>query len=227
MQQALPEAAIESTNDQIPRRWIDELFARFSRIWGPLFTDRFPNEDEEKAWANIWGVGLVGMTSEQIGTALARMTSESKFPPGSPAEFREYSMLSADTLGVPDLLQTLALVCALNHNRDESYQDRYMHPMVFALVRDDRIDSFNLSRARTSIAQRRLEPIYDEYVRRVAAGEQFEFPTNAELPDYTGQVVTPEERARGEAARDETMRRFQEMRNQGPPDAAATNQGDS
>lgn len=70
----------------ISRKWVDALFARFSRIWPSAWADIAASHDAD-AVAEEWRGGLRGMSGEQIGWAIERCREQCTWPP-TIAEFR-------------------------------------------------------------------------------------------------------------------------------------------
>lgn len=70
----------------ISRKWVDALFARFSRIWPSAWADVAASHNVD-AIAEEWQAGLSGMTGEQIGRAIEQCRQQNIWPP-TIAEFR-------------------------------------------------------------------------------------------------------------------------------------------
>lgn len=79
-------AVVESTPTLRPglklisRKWIDALFARFSRIWPRAWSDTIATHDVD-AIAHEWQMGLSEMTGEQIGKAIEHCRKNNLWPP--------------------------------------------------------------------------------------------------------------------------------------------------
>lgn len=184
----------------MPKSWGTELFRRFEALYRAKFTDNFATEDDVAEWVSIWTRALAGVTGEQIKLGLDRCAREREWPPIEPAGFLKLLEPRTDELGIPSAEEAFAIACKSGRpagraiNDSSTWAERWQHPIVLAAVRDKRIDLHNLAQLRQVEALCHWRPVYGEYVKRLAQGEEFAFPAERQLEDKTGKAVTPEER---------------------------------
>lgn len=183
----------------MPRSWGTELFRRFEVLYRAKFTDNFPAENDVAEWVSIWTRALAGTTGEQIKIGLERCAREREWPPIAPAEFLPLCTPRAEDLGIPSADEAFVVACHASRpgsslSMSDDMGRRWKHAIVLHVVRDVRIDMFNLAQQRSSDAMKTWRPVYSEYVHRMANGEQFLFPGEQMLEDRTRKAVTPAER---------------------------------
>jgi len=74
----------------LDRKWVVALFARFRAIYLQKWDDQFDCESTMEQAMDEWGVGLVGLSAEQIRHGIDAARTKSMWPP-SIAEFVAYA----------------------------------------------------------------------------------------------------------------------------------------
>lgn len=69
------------------------LFKRMEGIFGQKWADQFRTEQMVELAINEWGLGLYGLTGDQIANGIDRCRKECKWPP-SIAEFVQFAKAS-------------------------------------------------------------------------------------------------------------------------------------
>lgn len=175
----------------LPKSWGMELYRRFRSLYGAKFTDNFSGEADIEQWATIWTNALAGINGDQIRFALNRCAVERGWPP-APSEFIALCSPDHAELGLPSPDAAWVILC--NAARHGSLSDRWNHPVVFHAARDRQLDLFNLRNLPAKQGMAIWGPVYAEYVKRFAAGEEFAFPENKAIENQIGKAVTPEEK---------------------------------
>lgn len=157
--------------DKLVVNW---LFDQLSAIF-PAWRSAYDGDDGVRAAKRQWLYALVdaGVTSrEQIDHGLRKARRHGKPFLPSTGEFIAWCRPDADELGMPTLHQVWAEIAA-EHGQ-------YSHGAVLAMRRDPRCNWWDWRLMPAQQAERRFEPIYRDYLRRVQAGEQFDLPEMVE-----------------------------------------------
>ena len=150
-------------------------------IYGQKWISMYRDEDVQVEAERLWASGLSGIDLGRIKGALERCPDEYPSWPPTLGEFIEMCKLSAADVGLPTLQQAWAEIAA-EHGQ-------YSHGAVLAMRRDPRCHWWDWRLLPAQQAERRFEPIYRDYLRRVQAGEQFHLPemvedTSEQLPSW-------------------------------------------
>lgn len=181
-------------------------------IYGHRFQSIYPDAKSMALAKREWAQALGTVQPERIAAALDKLVADGGAWPPSLPEFIALCKPSPAELGVPEPNAALAIVCAANIRRldvQQTLADRWKHPVIFHAARDERLDIYNLRQQPTEKALKAWAPIYEQYLQRLADGEQFAWPEEPALEDNTRKAVTPLEKAE---ARYRTQKAFRCMK---------------
>ena len=135
-----------------------------------------------------WSVGLRNVDTSRIGPAIDKMVDAGhEWPPSLP-EFVKLCEPSYAELGIPTAQEAWQVVCRGDPGGDMTVARRWKHPVIFAAAKDPALDIWNLRLLSLDVAMRTWQKIYQSYVDRMTAGEEFAFPSapalEAPKPEY-------------------------------------------
>ena len=67
------------------------IFAKLNKIYLSRWSDQFSTTAEQNSYMEEWGIGLAGLSGDQIALALEKCRAESDWPP-SIAKFRKFAL---------------------------------------------------------------------------------------------------------------------------------------
>lgn len=190
---------------------VDSIFARMRAMFGNRWSSQYKTDEDVMTAKVIWAQELHGATQRQIEAAFTRITAERlSWPPGV-IDMLKLMDPSTLELGIPSA--TIALSLASQGARQANnggYEARYNHPVVWAVVQDDRISMFDLDRMTAKESAKIWNPVYQSYVKRLAAGEDFCFPEQLAIENTA--ALTPEVRLQNQKAGAKVLAELREMR---------------
>jgi len=184
--------------DPLPSRLIYNIWARMADLFGHRWTSAYGEDPYQDGAGDTWARALAGLTPEEIGAGLRKVSTRcGEWPPTAP-EFRGLCEPTAEDLGLPD---EEAAFTEAARNANPSVPSEWSHTAILVAARRvgmHRIRHQPYDRVRPAWAR-----VWPQVVSEVREGRLDE--KEAALPSPT-TTEAPRERARIETVERETDR---------------------
>lgn len=191
-----------STQDQ--RKRADRVWLRLAEIYGHRLTSAFGDKPPQP-----WIAGIAQLTSEQIRTALGRCIADKLAWPPTLPEFIALSEPRPEDHNLPALEDAYREAVLLAGDRLAGKPINPSHPAVWHAAN---AAGLTLLTQYAEAGKRDFARCWQITVRAVMAGDQLEpIPKALPAPGHKPEVLTDEERAAREQARDKALAQLDEM----------------
>lgn len=167
------------------------LFAKLGLLYGHKWVSIYPDQDVLVEAEKAWGEALAGFSLDDIKRGIDKSVDVYPSWPPTVGEFKKLCQVDPSSIGLPSVETAFREVTSTTLPFGETSKV-YSHGLILAIINDDAIDTYNLSRMPSDKSMKIFKPIYNKYVSRAIAGEEFELPIMIE--NKVGRPVTKEER---------------------------------
>ena len=145
-------------------------------MYGHKWVSIYPDSDVLIEAETEWGRALAGISLDDIKRGLDRCVDEYPSWPPTIGEFKQLCLPDPGELGLPNIGTVLKEICSSRLREFGAPPKPYSHGLILAIIQDDRCDARIWGQLPAVQAEKKLEPIYREYIKRATAGEKFELP---------------------------------------------------